>query len=259
MLYTFMECVTHKGWVSRPDLDELPTENSSSGDVTSVYRDPTMPQFRPNSLPNASMTANMECMAHESSESEFEDEEIGADYARSYPGGTFFVCMAPKAETPDAKELSVAEGKIDVLPVTTDGTIPNPERQIEPEATCQHMDSDAMINWRSFTDNPDIHFLSWDSSSGVEMLCSLSRPITHATSPFELEMNPLKLLQRHIRRSAMNPESPLHIMMLASLQIVEQEISERKGSGLISFNEFAEHMREGKYRFLGSWMEWVSI
>jgi hypothetical protein len=47
--------------------------------------------------------------------------------------------------------------------------------------------------------------------------------------------------------------------MLASLEAVEQEINERKGSGLINFEEFAEHMRQGRLGFLQAWMEWVSM
>jgi len=82
---------------------------------------------------------------------------------------------------------------------------------------------------------------------------------TSYSDHYHAETGQLKPLHRLIRQMAMDPNSPLHLIMLASLDAVEQEISERKGSGLISFDEFLEHMREGRLRFLEAWMDWVSM
>jgi hypothetical protein len=50
-----------------------------------------------------------------------------------------------------------------------------------------------------------------------------------------------------------------HHILLASLDSVQREINERKGSGLISFTDFEAHIEQGRMRFLESIFEWVSI
>ena len=51
----------------------------------------------------------------------------------------------------------------------------------------------------------------------------------------------------------------MYIRLLASCEAVEQESRERRGDGLLSFGEFEEVLRDGRLRFLESWMDWVSL
>jgi hypothetical protein len=115
------------------------------------------------------------------------------------------------------------------------------------------------VNWRDYTDNAMYYIVEIVTSEGISQVRALTRPITHSSNIFDPEFDQLRPLHRHIRENAMDPTSPSHLTLLASLETVQQEIRERGGSGLINFEEFDEHMREGKLRFLESWMEWVSI
>ena len=47
--------------------------------------------------------------------------------------------------------------------------------------------------------------------------------------------------------------------MLASCEAVEAESRVRRGDGLLSFDEFEEVLKDGRLRFLESWMDWVSL
>jgi hypothetical protein len=85
------------------------------------------------------------------------------------------------------------------------------------------------------------------------------RPVIHSTNPFDPGRDQLRPLYRHVRELAMDPTAESHYILLASLEAVQQEIRERKGSGMINLEEFGEHMQDNNLRFLESWMEWVSI
>lgn len=51
----------------------------------------------------------------------------------------------------------------------------------------------------------------------------------------------------------------LRRVALARLESVERRDGERKGSGKVSFEAFERAAREGRMRFLESWMDWVSF
>ncbi|KAH7406125.1 hypothetical protein DE146DRAFT_434651 [Phaeosphaeria sp. MPI-PUGE-AT-0046c] len=202
-----------------------------------VHRDPTMPQFRPNStadlLASEPAEANMEAPP---SAYALEDSPL-----RSSPMGPFFVFTFPEhgGQSLEAEQFEDREHTV----AMTESTFPDWK----------------MVNWRDYTDNPMIHVVHIDKSSGISYLRTSTRPITHSTNPFDPGFDQLRPLHRHVREFAMDPASESHLILLASLEAVQQEIRERGGSGLISFDEFDEHMREGNLRFLESYMEWVSI
>lgn len=60
---------------------------------------------------------------------------------------------------------------------------------------------------------------------------------------------------------AHTPPSNLHLRLvaLARLEAAERRNGERKGAGKISFEEFELAAKEGRMRFLESWMDWVSF
>lgn len=55
------------------------------------------------------------------------------------------------------------------------------------------------------------------------------------------------------------PDSHLRDVALARLEAADRELNKRKGSGLVSFEEFERAAREGRMRFLEAWMDWVSF
>ncbi|KAJ4989808.1 short-chain dehydrogenase [Stagonosporopsis vannaccii] len=86
-----------------------------------------------------------------------------------------------------------------------------------------------------------------------------SRHQVHTQNVYTIEPEPdqTAALIANLRRSAMNPESSLYLTLLASCEAVEQESRKRSGDGLLSFDEFEEMLRDGRLRFLESWMDWI--
>ncbi|KAF1938658.1 EF-hand [Clathrospora elynae] len=263
-LNAVLDCVTNLGWIPSG-----PTKTSCELEVPGLYRDPTMPQFRPNSLADADTGRNYNLYATTANGASWTSELLITEAAEnmvSHPKGPCFVFAEVKelkSEEPAEKENALAPAPPSTHPVpivpANDPPFAEPPSSSVPPHPEHPTEQLPIVNWLSYTDNPVEHFLSIDSSSGLDVVCSTSRPVSHSTDIYHHEMNPVKPLQRYIRQIAMDPKSPLHLIMLASLETLEQEIKERKGSGLISFDEFAEHMRQGRLRFLESWMEWVSI
>jgi hypothetical protein len=253
VLGAVLQCADKMGWLADPAWEE------------ESYRDPTLPQFRPNSLADAETSPqpsfhNSSRRASEASSIEESsvvmDEDVAAErnffaIANSEPQYSHQEQQAPTAEDP--------------VTLATSGTPLEEPLSIKPSAVVGPSDLELLRNgpntlkWRSYTDNPAFHYLQICSSDGVVSLGFDRESIVHSDNHYHPEMNPIKPLVRELRQQAMDPNSPLHLIMLASLETVEQETIERKGSGLVSFDEFADHMRQGKLRFLESWLEWVSI
>lgn len=261
-----LDCASHLGWIQGPELKE-------DEPASSVYQDPTMPQFRLNSsadiippspiqFPDSSdcpQTADQP-----STRGNSEDTESLLSGLQSI----FFVFTDPEYKPTEPEENEAAENDENLGPESSQkppivaDLAGAPVPPSEPTLTNVPAESDAespFINWRSYTDNPDMHLLYIDTTNDTEVVRSFRSPFLHSTNSFEPETNPAKPLQRRIRQEAMKPDSRLRLTMLTSLEAVEQEIAQRKGSGMISFDEFLEHMRQGKLGFLESWMAWVSI
>ncbi|KAF1841755.1 uncharacterized protein K460DRAFT_369759 [Cucurbitaria berberidis CBS 394.84] len=289
ILNAVVECVSHLGWIAWPLSNGKPIMAEGSNQAPSIYRDPTMPQFRPNSqadidaarsFPSSSISTHDESQDRdESSVSGNEEMAVyhnpeGIEHIASDPQGPFFVFTVPEIKPSNPEEPGEPEEEDNgsgsalapppphpVLLTPAEEPAPSDEPSsstISPRQ--EHLTSQSpVINWRSYTHNLSIYLLFVDTKSGVDVLRSSSRPVTHSTNPYQPETDPHKPLVRHIRQLAMESNSRLHITMLASLETVEQEMNDRKGGGLISFDEFAEPMRQGRLRFLESWMDWVSI
>ncbi|KAF2856821.1 hypothetical protein T440DRAFT_463043 [Plenodomus tracheiphilus IPT5] len=201
------------------------------------------------------------------------------DHVVSAPEGPFFVYTDPNTTIADSEGHADAEGETIVPDPPTDpadatiqpsafisesNPIELPTQQFEhipPEIREKALSQRSSLYWRSFTNDPDMHRFSISSINSTTAILNVnSKPASHSLyTPYNPALDPFKPVVRRIRQRAMDPSSKLHITMLASLQLVEKEISERKGSGLIASEEFAVFMREGKLRFLEGWMEWVSI
>jgi hypothetical protein len=152
----------------------------------------------------------------------------------------------PREVTPTA--ISSETQSSDVMPASIDQAATSTDDNQKTE--------DGTIKWDEYKDEPVINLLEIDSSNQMQ---TASRTVIHFRNLYGAGNDQLKPLHRHVRQLAMNPESTSHYIMLASLEAMQREIDERKGSGLINFEEFEVHMQNDKLGFLGSWMEWVSI
>ncbi|EUC38771.1 hypothetical protein COCCADRAFT_82038 [Bipolaris zeicola 26-R-13] len=254
----FMSCAEKQGWLS---------SSAASKSPVSDHRDPTMPQFRPNSLthlPTNSQSGS--CSSSETGAASDTDESSVSTNEDTDPGRCFFVCAAhdglkrypgrkrstdstsgPESGSPSivAAAADVGERVLELMPLSCPAEPGGPT----PDTV--------QLNW--YSDVPERHFLFIQNLEGTNLVQCGCNQISHSTDPYHPETNQVKPLQRSIRRVAMNPQSPLHLIMLASLESVDQEINRRKGGGLVNLEEFSEHMRQGQLRFLESWMDWVGI
>ncbi|KAJ4374127.1 hypothetical protein N0V83_002868 [Neocucurbitaria cava] len=292
-LDALLDFVSYLGWIAWPPVDAKPTMADNSTQAPSIYRDPTMPQFRPNSQADIdalqSSSSNLVSSHDDSQDSDDSSvslpEEIivyrdaeGVESIAADPQGPFFVFTVPKVKYRMAEEqVELAEvepgeeagGSDPASPTQRSVLVVSAEEPASAEDPSSPTASPgppvpkpptvSPINWSSYTNNPSIHLLFVDSSSGVDVLRSSPRPVSHSTNPYELETDPDKILIRHIRQLALDPDSRLYFTMLASLETFEEETTARHGYGRITFEEFEEHMKGGKLRFLESWMDWVSI
>lgn len=283
LLGVVIECVAQLGWISISTPAQTQPEESRV-EVHATQSDPTLPQFRPDSVTEVGTsqaistdslnnTVNRQ-VANESSANEearmsFYHEHDGSVQLAADPQGPFFTFMTTETDETSPKNQTEVSENSDSAPTISSsnpsGTDALP-RDVVPEsaptpapATPNPSNSIASINIRNYTNTPAIGLFSVTTIDGRETLYATTKLVTHSTNPYHPEMYPQKPLERHIRQVAMDPESPLHVTLLASLEAVEQEIGERKGSGLLNFDEFEAHMKEGRLKFLESWMDWVSF
>jgi Ca2+-binding EF-hand superfamily protein len=256
VLASTLDCASQLGWIPYARPEKVSAHSTTL--LGYPYRDPTMPQFRPNSMTDANPN---EYLSTNFMPSMLSPEAIGSiladDRMTSNPSGPFFVGTLPKIDESDPELLEQATQE--VLAATS--AVNNLKvRDASSESVQDHLDERQNIpHWSNYTDNPMIHILHVDSSDDSEQLRSSTKPVIHTSNPFHPETDQLKSLCRRVRELAMDPDSISHNVLLASLEAVQQQIHERKGSGLINFEEFDRHMQEGRLRFLESWMEWVSI
>jgi Ca2+-binding EF-hand superfamily protein len=248
ILGAVLQCADKMGWLADPAWEE------------ESYRDPTLPQFRPNSLAN--VETSPQSYFHSSEASSIEESSVLMNEGVAAERNFFAIANSEPQNSHHEQRAPTAE---DPVPLATSGTPLEEPLSIEPSAVVSPSEledrtEDPFIpKWRSYTDNPAFHYLQISHSDDATFITFDRESIVHSDNHYHPEMNPIKPLVRELRQQAMNPKSPLHLIMLASLGTVEQETVERKGSGLVSFDEFADHMRQGKLRFLESWLEWVSI
>jgi hypothetical protein len=119
------------------------------------------------------------------------------------------------------------------------------------------------IRTPKMTDVPWVQTLSLNTSTdGKQTLSYTRRHVAHTQSLYAIAPEPdqtaalISNLRSNIKG---NPEHALYLRLLASCEAVEQESRERRGDGLLSFEEFEEVLKNGRLRFLESWMDWVSL
>jgi hypothetical protein len=272
VLAATLDCASRFGWIFNAESEKL--TGFSSAPTESVYRDPTMPQFRPNSLADIDITGSpandTEIAGPTNGSHVFHADEFALypdeDETLSDPRGPFFVCASPSIEAPSSmdQEDTVQETSATTLQAAASSSLSLSNIEVLEDRPSGSSQDDlskeySIANWRNYTDNPMLHILHIDSTSGIEQLRASAKPVIHSTNPFHPGHDQLRPLYRHVRELAMDPTAVSHDIFLASLEAVQQEIHERKGSGMINLEEFDEHMQDNNLRFLESWMEWVSI
>lgn len=151
---------------------------------------------------------------------------------------------------------------------TSSQTNPRPSRASSQEGEDSETSSSSIplsqdVKTPKMTDIPWVQTLSLHTSpDGKQTLSYTRRHVAHTQSLYAIAPEPdqtaalISNLRSNIKG---NPEHALYIRLLASCEAVEQESRERRGDGLLSFDEFEEVLKNGRLRFLESWMDWVSL
>jgi Ca2+-binding EF-hand superfamily protein len=232
-----------------------------SSDAQLPYRDPTMPQFRPNSLADVQSSSSFE----DSSESDSDDTSTSESseilrtthpHTAPFSNSIFIIPIGSQAssvttsepQSPSSTTANTITMQIDDL-ASNLIHIPLPP---PPPPPLPPTNSTAPFN----PNNEPVIF--WIDINTSEFSLEAT-PLPEYRLDYQKEKQLQRMLISKIRRRAMCENSALHIPMLASLVEVEKEIIERKGSGLVNYEEFEEKMVEENLRFMESWMEWVSF
>ena len=275
---------------------EMSQEDEAEASRTDTDRDPTMPQFRPNSLAEIETTMPVNQVpvpyTHISSLEVVEDlEDFLDDEGRICLGamGPFFVAVrnftdsdpsleeeqaerltTPTATPPPGIDFRDSEGRpvpdVSDSPAMVPAT-PRPSRDFSEAQEPGQAPTSPRLPLESFkaphvTNTPWLQTLSLTTGpDGSRKISYTRRHIAHLQSAYAINPEPdqTAALIANLRHSAKNPDSPLYTRLLASCEAVEAESRVRRGDGLLSFDEFEEVLKDGRLRFLESWMDWVSL
>ncbi|KAJ4286273.1 hypothetical protein N0V90_013307 [Kalmusia sp. IMI 367209] len=237
LLHAVDTLATRNGWVTAatiappsPTGPLTPTAEQSYNENPMIERDPTLPQFRPNSL---SDLAPMQPASPASDTSAEEKED---------PNDRLFVPDTAEAGNSSADDVKLAV-EVGTSPLNLKDlgiTLSRPFPMTEP--TSQPIMHILSINSTTYTLHDETRLLNHHPSFNA------SAPQHDETFHEALIYHAYEVADSHLRPVA-----------LARLEAVQREINERRGSGLVSFEEFERAAREGKMRFLEAWMDWVSF
>ncbi|KAF2632853.1 hypothetical protein BU25DRAFT_329827 [Macroventuria anomochaeta] len=225
--------------------EEMPSVAEQHETLGEASRDPTMPQFRPNSIANEQAERPTTPTVTPSSRMEFRDSEGRLVMDASDSPSNVPATPRPSRDFSQEGEAPSSSGPAPT-PAPTPAPAPAPEDIKVPHVT----------------NTPWLQTLCLSTSpSGTQTMSYTRRHVAHVQNPYAIAPEPdqTAALIANLRRSAKNPESPLYIRLLASCEAVEQESRRRRGDGLLSFDEFEEVLKDGRLRFLESWMDWVSL
>jgi len=234
-----------QGWLSIPSdsLSSPPTASRQSGCSENEERlDPTLPQFRPNSL-NELNTART---------SQADSKILPSKNSMTSPG-SFFV--RPAFENSSGSESSDDKGIVEketFPPHIDDPFDDHPEsRSAGPEMASSTLPNGAP------TAQPLLHCLSLDVATYT--LRDVPQPLEHHVSYEPGNPNSDRLQRTLYDHAIHDKDSHLKDLGLARLETVDREMNERQGGGLLSFQEFEAVAQEKHIRFLEAWVDWVSF
>ncbi|OCK79577.1 hypothetical protein K432DRAFT_382957 [Lepidopterella palustris CBS 459.81] len=256
-------------------LRQSPTryDQSPSRGEASSSQDPTMPQFRPNSLaeilgtsstnseqPSSSPTEGLPGLINqESREDNPMDHHYGAeihDWDDLEPPTRFQSCEASGQFFIQPNSLHTLSSQPEESPLLASPRPPTPI----PAASRSILHSRPSPSDPHNTPKSDNDPVMYLFSLNVETLQLKATPGTPAPPTSSHPSDPSHIVEHQLRHAASDPTSPCHMAWLASLDAVDREITERKGAGLLDYSEFKDKvLREGRLRFLEAWMDWVSF
>ena len=276
IMWAIITCAHHSGWIHRPGPHQSVGVQRTLVNTAWTRQDPTMPQFRPNSTVHTEVASANEPSAPvvEPRGEEGEARQSGSSlvprylaYGLSDVEGTTLAREESQKETTEpcvdntpslsatSNDQAAEEAATPIFPPPNQSTADVPTSTTNSdEFSAKHV-----IDWSDYKNTPAIHALYISSENGIDVLHSVSRPAIDESHNVDPETDFVKALIRSLRQHAKCPTHVLHQTFLASLDVAQQEINDRKGSGLIKFDEFAEYMKSSRFRFLDSWMAWVSI
>jgi Ca2+-binding EF-hand superfamily protein len=258
LVHAVVALATQSGWLAPVGLGlDGAVDVASEKTKEAVYRDPTLPQFRPNSLADLDSAADRSAPnTSDTTISAMSDDGEGPSRYLRPDFGPFFAL----AEDPVFTNMFYAEepppADNDTAAVDPEATTQPPSEETEPPAPPN------TINPPSTSTTPHEPAPPLPENTPtmqILYICPFTQRLCtrRGNSLFTLSMEPLSRLIRH--EALNNASSPLHLPFLASLESVEREISERKGSGLLDYEEFESHAKMTRLRVLESWMDWVSF
>ncbi|KAF2814776.1 uncharacterized protein BDZ99DRAFT_377553 [Mytilinidion resinicola] len=248
LLDMFAEC----GWIKNEQSNRVGKDIRTNNEQP--YQDPTLPQFRPNSLadidtttirpgsPLPSFTESPLTPLSQLSQYTTPDDDAASSDTDDNTEFIYQMDKGPIFFFPSSfiiNDSNSAEYYQLPDPLPTSAEFLSAPLSISPHETSKL--SPALF---SFSFNP--------YTLGLDAHPHPFQPPPNSRLVFDITLA--------LRRMASKPSSPCYLARLANLDAVEKEIQERKGEGLISEDEFmAMVMQDGKLRFLEAWMDWVNF
>ncbi|KAF1973002.1 hypothetical protein BU23DRAFT_507321 [Bimuria novae-zelandiae CBS 107.79] len=227
-----------QGWMLKTtSMIAPPSPSTENDEEPALNRDPTLPQFRPNSLSDPAKPP----VVTTSKGSAANDPTMSA---RASFGPLFVVPSRPDASTSadnrPATEVGTAPYALDEHGITLSRPIPLPDP----------------------APHPVMHIFSFDANGA---LADETRLLSQHPSFDPDAPQPSATFHKAIvdaayaAPNAQDADLHLRLVVLARWEGVDRRDGERKGAGKINFDEFERAAREGRMRFLESWMDWVSF
>ncbi|KAF9735653.1 hypothetical protein PMIN02_011920 [Paraphaeosphaeria minitans] len=240
---TLLELAMRQGWVLAPSptspiAKRITRYRQSASKVAD--RDRTFPQFRPNSLEDAVPPVK-------------KAPDAAVDATLEPPGRPFGPLFVVLARTDTASTAN------DTKSATEVGAAPYdlPEHNIT-------LSRPLVMN--EIGPHPCMHNLSFSFPNGTTSTVTLKDEtrILGQHPAYDPDMPQVDgTFHAAIRAAAAEPNTTknrhLRRVVLARLESVDRRDGERKGSGKVGFEEFEKAARDGRMRFLESWMDWVSF
>lgn len=237
---------TRQGWIPPPPSPpKAPNQREDKPSKETTYRDPTLPQFRPNSL------ADLEGDTH---------AQIASEHRET--------CSHCGHVVPENVEQPFAPVFVIAAEISTEDAPSSADPELNDKPTHQYTTPGQDLSHYHFLpahegvpedDESCIHFLYIDADT--QILRAESHPVeNHIYHEGPPAASFRDKFARRFRREALDTvDSPLHLPYLACLESVDREIRDRKGSGRLNFDEFEKCVQDWGLRFLESWVDWVSF
>ncbi|CAI6336082.1 unnamed protein product [Periconia digitata] len=207
--------------------------------------DPTMPQFRPQSSQNVGKS-NAAISSNSSQRSKLHEP----NWVVSTP--TFVVVHDKPGSSPQDSQQSYA--------FNVDGTSSSPTPLASSSSSSQPTtpppeplpSTPGVVDIRDPISAVSLREISTSNTTiDTKLQCVIRHHILPNAGTF--------LLERMRIDATLNPANPMHMARLASLEMMDREMADRNGGGLLDFEEFMKGVSTERLRVLEGWMDLVSF